>query len=145
MVCLHSPYWSLVIQRNLRKLLGKGMRSTKQLLGSSMREFQTFIILIFLLLRGLQAFIFVCFGMLCHVLQTECRFNNAVKFMEGWSASWDCCFSLRCKFIFRQIRITSSDHLKKHIKNTQTFATFQLGIHITGGMTLSVTWQEVLS
>lgn len=102
------------------------MRSTKQLLGSSMREFQTFIILIFLLLRGLQAFIFVCFGMLCHVLQTECRFNNAVKFMEGWSASWDCCFSLRCKFIFRQIRITSSDHLKQRIKNTQTFATFQV-------------------
>ncbi|WZZ04186.1 hypothetical protein YC2023_090107 [Brassica napus] len=46
--------------------------------------------------------------------------------MEGWSASWDCCFSLRCKFIFRQIRITSSDHLKQRIKNTQTFATFQV-------------------
>lgn len=86
------------------------------------------------------SFSFVCFGVLCHVLQTECRFNNAVKFMKGWSASWDCCFSLRCKFIFRQIRITSSDHLKKLIKNTQTFATFQLGIHITGGMSLSVTW-----
>lgn len=86
------------------------------------------------------SFSFVCFGVLCHVLQTECRFNNAVKFMEGWLASWDCCFSLRCKFFFRQIRITSSDHLKKPIKNTQKFAMFQLGIHITGGMSLSVTW-----
>ncbi|CAN6873344.1 unnamed protein product [Brassica oleracea] len=43
----------------------------------------------------INGFSFVCFGVLCHVLQTECRFNNAVKFMEGWLASWDCCFSLR--------------------------------------------------
>ncbi|XP_010477769.1 PREDICTED: tetratricopeptide repeat protein 38 [Camelina sativa] len=32
---------------------------------------------------------------LCHVLQTECRFKEAVEFMEGCSASWDPCSSLR--------------------------------------------------
>ncbi|KAG7598171.1 Tetratricopeptide-like helical domain superfamily [Arabidopsis suecica] len=32
---------------------------------------------------------------LCHVLQTECRFKEAVDFMEGCSASWDSCSSLR--------------------------------------------------
>ncbi|CAE5958426.1 unnamed protein product [Arabidopsis arenosa] len=32
---------------------------------------------------------------LCHVLQTECRFKEAVEFMEGCSASWDSCSSLR--------------------------------------------------
>ncbi|KAJ4871707.1 Tetratricopeptide repeat (TPR)-like superfamily protein [Raphanus sativus] len=32
---------------------------------------------------------------LCHVLQTECRFKEAVEFMEGCSPSWDSCSSLR--------------------------------------------------
>lgn len=32
---------------------------------------------------------------LCHVLQTECRFKEAVEFMEGCAASWDSCSSLR--------------------------------------------------
>ncbi|XP_024008451.1 tetratricopeptide repeat protein 38 isoform X2 [Eutrema salsugineum] len=32
---------------------------------------------------------------LCHVLQTECRFKEAVEFMEECSASWDSCSSLR--------------------------------------------------
>jgi tetratricopeptide (TPR) repeat protein len=32
---------------------------------------------------------------LCHVLQTECRFKEAVKFMEEHSDSWDSCSSLR--------------------------------------------------
>ncbi|CDY28450.1 BnaC07g12780D [Brassica napus] len=32
---------------------------------------------------------------LCHVLQTECRFKEAVEFMEACSASWDSCSSLR--------------------------------------------------
>ncbi|XP_048591468.1 uncharacterized protein LOC106433378 [Brassica napus] len=31
---------------------------------------------------------------LCHVLQTECRFKEAVEFMEACSASWDSCSSL---------------------------------------------------
>ncbi|CAH8390897.1 unnamed protein product [Eruca vesicaria subsp. sativa] len=32
---------------------------------------------------------------LCHVLQTACRFKEAVEFMSGCSASWDSCSSLR--------------------------------------------------
>jgi hypothetical protein len=32
---------------------------------------------------------------LCHVLQTQCRFKEAVEFMEGCSDSWDSCSSLR--------------------------------------------------
>ncbi|CAN8291658.1 unnamed protein product [Cochlearia groenlandica] len=32
---------------------------------------------------------------LCHVLQTQCCFTEAVEFMEGCSASWDSCSSLR--------------------------------------------------
>ncbi|KAG2320897.1 hypothetical protein Bca52824_014110 [Brassica carinata] len=32
---------------------------------------------------------------LCHVLQTECRFKEAVEFMEACSVSWDSCSSLR--------------------------------------------------
>ncbi|KAL0699958.1 hypothetical protein Bca4012_056080 [Brassica carinata] len=32
---------------------------------------------------------------LCHVLQTECRFKEAVEFMEACAVSWDSCSSLR--------------------------------------------------
>ncbi|CAA7023566.1 unnamed protein product [Microthlaspi erraticum] len=32
---------------------------------------------------------------LCHVLQTQCRFKEAVEFMEGCSPFWDSCSSLR--------------------------------------------------
>ncbi|CAN6908268.1 unnamed protein product [Brassica oleracea] len=35
------------------------------------------------------------YHLLCHVLQTECRFKEAVEFMEACSASWDSCSSLR--------------------------------------------------
>jgi hypothetical protein len=30
---------------------------------------------------------------LCHVLQYECRFKEAVEFMEGCSSSWSSCSS----------------------------------------------------
>ncbi|KAF2552975.1 hypothetical protein F2Q68_00035248 [Brassica cretica] len=65
----------------------------------------------------------------------KCRFKEAVEIMEGCLDSWDCCSS------FKQIRNIFWIISGNTYKDTQTFATFQLGTHITGGMSLSVTWQ----
>ncbi|KAF2530967.1 hypothetical protein F2Q70_00030864 [Brassica cretica] len=51
----------------------------------------------------------------------KCRFKEAVEIMEGCLDSWDCCSS------FKQIRNIFWIISGNTYKDTQTFATFQLG------------------